>query len=135
MSDPARTEVAEETPRPEREPESGEASVTLLLAAMGRVARFGGELVALEARAVSQGARRVAKFHTATWMCALTAWLALNAALASLAYTRLAVEPGVALLLVAALNLALAGLMHKLRARHLREMTRLPLLGFLERRY
>jgi hypothetical protein len=135
MSDPARTELAEETTRPERGPESGEASVALLLAAIGRVARYGGELVALEALAVRQGARRVAKFHTATWMCALTAWFALNAALASLAYTRLALDPGLALLLLAALNLALAGLMHRLRTRHLREMTRLPLLGFLARRY
>lgn len=135
MSGPSRTEVAEETLRPERETDSGEASVTLLLAAMGRVARFGGELVALEARAVRQGARRVAKFHTATWMCALTAWLALNAALVSLAYTRLAIDPGLALLLATALNLGLAGLMHRLRRRQLREMTRLPLLGFLDRRY
>jgi hypothetical protein len=135
MSGPARTDVTERAHRPESESDSGEASVALLLAAMGRVARFGGELVALEARAIRQGARRVAKFHTAAWMCALTAWLALNAALVSLAYTRLAIDPGIALLLVTAINFALAGLMHRLRRSHLREMTRLPLLGFLERRY
>lgn len=135
MNGPARTEVDEQQSQPERESASSEASVALLLAAMGRVARYGGALVALEARALKQGARRVAMFHKAAWICALTAWLALNAALASLAHTRFAIDPGIALLLITGLNAVLAGLAHWLRATHFRDLTRSPLLGFLERRF
>lgn len=111
-----------------------EASVTLLLAAVGRALHYGCELAILEIRAARRSGALVARLLAVTWLCVVSSWLALNAALVWLAHTRLAADLGIVLLVAAGVNLLFALLAAWLVRRNIEVLKRSPLRSLLGRR-
>lgn len=111
-----------------------EASVTLLLAAVGRALHYGVELAVLEFRAARRSGALVARLLVVTWLCVLSGWLALNAGLVWLAHTRLTADLGISLLVAAGVNLLFAMLAAWLVKRNMEVLKSSPLRSLLGRR-
>jgi hypothetical protein len=111
-----------------------EASVTLLLAAVGRALHYGFELAVLEIRAARRSGALVARLLAVILLCVLSAWLALNAGLVWLAHTRFATDLGITLLVAAGVNLLFALLALWLVKRNMEVLKSSPLRSLFGRR-
>ncbi|MCC5868365.1 MAG: hypothetical protein JJU27_07610 [Gammaproteobacteria bacterium] len=122
---------ADEGPPPETS-RSADASAALLLGALGRALRYGGELALLEVRAARRSSALIARFMVLAWLCVLTAWLALNAGLVMLLRDYFGFATGWVLLGAALVNVLLAGLFLWLASSRWNELRRSPLRVFLK---
>ena len=122
---------ADEGPPPETS-RSADASAALLLGALGRTLRYGGELAMLEVRAARRSSALIARFMVLAWLCVLTGWLAFNAGLVMLLRDYYGFAIGWVLLGAALVNALLAGLFLWLANNRWNELRRSPLRVFLK---
>ncbi len=109
-----------------------DASAALLLGALGRTLRYGGELALLEVRAARRTSAVIARLMVLAWLCVLTAWLALNAGLVVLLRDHYDIGLGWVLLAAALVNAGLAALFMWLASSRWNELRRSPLRVFLK---
>lgn len=109
-----------------------DASAALLLGALGRTLRYGGELALLEVRAARRTSARIARLMVLAWLCVLTAWLALNAGLVMLLRDYFGFAVGWVLIGAASVNAILAGICMWLASNRWNELRRSPLRIFLK---
>lgn len=134
MSDTRHNEAqdeADEQPSPGAS-RGADASAALLLGALGRTLRYGGELAMLEVRAARRASALIARFMVLAWLCVLTGWLALNAGLVMLLRDYFGFAIGWVLLGAALVNAVLAGLFMWLASNRWNELRRSPLRIFLK---
>jgi hypothetical protein len=108
-------------------------SLMPLLNALTRLARYGSELLALEARTLQRAAGHMVRLQAAACLCLASAWLMLNAGLVVMASAHLQVEPWLALIAASIVNALLAVVLYARQQHHRRELARSSLLSALMR--
>ena len=109
-----------------------DASVALLVGALGRICRYGAHLAALEVRERRRATVVMARFTAMAWVCMLTGWVGFNAGAVAFAYTHVGIDTWAVLLGTSAVNGLLGGVLVWRAQQRWKTLKRSPLQALVQ---